>query len=92
MDTLCYYNPASDYQMADIAHDINLGASLLNYTAHCTVGGWSHPAMTIGTLDTRTGQLSFDNEAWYTFDGRKLDSKPTQKGVYIHNAKKIVIK
>lgn len=52
MDTLCYYNPASDYQMADIAHNINLGASLLNYTAHCTVGGWSHPAMTIGTLDT----------------------------------------
>ena len=31
-------------------------------------------------------------DAWYTIDGRKLDKKPTQKGVYIMNGKKIVIK
>ena len=29
---------------------------------------------------------------WYSLDGRKLSSKPTQKGVYIQNGKKIVIK
>ena len=31
-------------------------------------------------------------DAWYTLDGRKLDKQPTQKGVYIHNGRKTVIK
>ena len=30
--------------------------------------------------------------AWYTLDGRKLQGMPTQKGLYIVNGKKIVIK
>jgi uncharacterized repeat protein (TIGR02543 family) len=30
--------------------------------------------------------------AWYTLDGRKLDTKPTTKGVYVVNGKKFVIK
>ena len=29
---------------------------------------------------------------WYTLDGRKLDKKPTQKGVYIMNGKKQVVR
>ena len=29
---------------------------------------------------------------WYTLDGRKLDGKPTQKGLYIVNGRKVVIK
>ena len=29
---------------------------------------------------------------WYTLDGRKLDAHPTQKGLYIVNGKKVVIK
>lgn len=29
---------------------------------------------------------------WYDLQGRRLDSKPTQKGLYINNGKKIVIK
>ena len=28
---------------------------------------------------------------WYTLDGRKLDGKPTKKGLYIHNGNKLVI-
>lgn len=30
--------------------------------------------------------------AWYTLDGRKLDGKPTAKGIYIHTEKRVVIK
>jgi hypothetical protein len=38
-------------------------------------------------------QLStLNSEGWYTIDGRKLSGKPTQKGVYINNGHKIVIK
>ena len=46
----------------------------------------------IGTLDTKTGELSFDSEAWYTLDGVRLSGKPSTKGIYINNGKKIVIK
>lgn len=44
----------------------------------------------IGTLDTQTGELSFDG--WYDMNGRKLDGKPTKKGLYINNRYKVVIK
>ena len=39
------------------------------------------------------GQLTIDNEAgaWYTLDGRRLNGKPTTKGIYINNGKKIII-
>ena len=29
---------------------------------------------------------------WYTLDGRKLQGKPTQRGIYINNGKKTIIK
>jgi len=32
------------------------------------------------------------NSAWYTLDGRRLDGKPTHRGIYINNGKKTVIK
>ncbi|MBR0258682.1 MAG: hypothetical protein IJQ49_00245, partial [Prevotella sp.] len=46
----------------------------------------------IGEIDTKTGELSFDSEAWYTLDGVRLSSKPSRKGIYINNGRKIVIK
>ena len=32
------------------------------------------------------------NERWFTLDGRMLQGKPTQKGLYIKNGSKIVIR
>jgi hypothetical protein len=32
------------------------------------------------------------SDKWYTLDGRRLAGKPTQKGVYINNGSKVVIK
>lgn len=32
------------------------------------------------------------NDVWYTLDGRKMQGMPTQKGIYITNGKKIIIK
>ena len=29
---------------------------------------------------------------WYTLDGRRLDKKPTSKGVYVNNGHKVVVK
>lgn len=30
--------------------------------------------------------------AWYTLDGRRLEGKPTAKGIYVNNGRKVVIK
>lgn len=30
-------------------------------------------------------------DAWYTLDGHRLSGKPTQKGLYIHKNKKVII-
>ena len=37
-------------------------------------------------------QFIIHNEAgaWYSLDGRKLQGKPTQKGIYIHNGRKML--
>ncbi len=44
----------------------------------------------IGTLDTTTGEISFDG--WYTLDGVKLSGKPSTKGIYINNGRKVIVK
>lgn len=33
-----------------------------------------------------------DSSVWYTLEGQRLQSKPTKKGLYIHNGKKEIIK
>lgn len=44
----------------------------------------------IGTLDTETGEIDFSG--WYDMSGHKLSGKPTKKGIYINNGRKVVIK
>ncbi len=50
---------------------------------------WGDDVTAMPLIDN--GQLIMDN-SWYTLDGRRLSGKPTEKGVYISNGKKIVIK
>ena len=52
IDTVCFHNPASGTQLPDILNAISGGAALLNYTAHCNVGGWSSPSVTFSSIDT----------------------------------------
>ena len=44
----------------------------------------------IGEIDTKTGDVTFDG--WYTIDGVRLSGKPSTKGIYINNGRKVVIK
>lgn len=46
----------------------------------------------IGTLDTQTGELDFEGGGWYDMSGRRLNGKPSQKGMYINNGKKVIVK
>ena len=47
-----------------------------------------------GIHSIENGKWKIDNsdDAWYSLDGRKLNGKPTKKGLYINNGKKVVIK
>ena len=51
---------------------------------------------TTGISSVATGAASRGNATtdgtWYTLDGRKLDGKPTTKGIFIVNGRKVVIK
>lgn len=45
--------------------------------------------------ETAINQIDAITEAdtdWYTFDGRKLEGKPAEKGIYICNGKKVYLK
>ena len=45
-----------------------------------------------GTTGITTVNSTDSSDAWYTLDGRKLDEKPTKKGLYILNGRKVVIR
>jgi len=36
--------------------------------------------------------LNLEKNGWYTLDGRRIDTPPTRKGIYIMNGKKVIIK
>ena len=46
----------------------------------------------IGSLQTKTGKVKLDGDAWYTLDGRHMEGKPGAKGIYINNNKKVIVK
>ena len=47
-----------------------------------------------GIVSMDNGKWAMDNEAgaWYTINGRRIHGKPTQRGIYINNGRKVVIK
>ena len=49
-------------------------------------------AIATGIKAMDNGQWTMDNyaEEWYTIEGQKLSGKPTKKGVYIYNGKRVV--
>ncbi len=64
-------------------------------------GGGSHVrAFTLSFGDSETTEITTTNltnrtksdGAWHTLDGRRIDGKPTKRGLYINNGKKVAIK
>jgi chitodextrinase len=45
-----------------------------------------------GIFSMDNGQWTIDNDATYDLQGRRIESKPTQRGIYIKNDKKVLIK
>lgn len=38
------------------------------------------------------GEMIHDNDGWYTLTGVKLDGKPTERGIYLHNGRKEAVR
>ena len=51
---------------------------------------WEEYAGSVVTAIRSIEVSAEENGLWYTLDGRKLSSKPAQKGIYIHNGKIVV--
>lgn len=64
------------------AGDIQQQAIVLNYG----------DGETTRIIPIDNGKLIIDNDGWYTLDGVRLNAQPTQKGLYIHNGRKVVMK
>ena len=47
---------------------------------------------TTGIKQVDTTMQRMDSNVFYTLEGVKLTSRPTQRGIYIHNGRKVVIK
>lgn len=65
----------------ELGNGINLAGYSLDFGDGETTG-----IRTIGT------EPLMNDGAWYTLDGRKLNGIPVQKGVYINNGRKVVLK
>ena len=84
------------FVLVDNDEGISAHRCWLNVTKSTTNGA---RLLSINTDSESTGieTTNFTNSAnssgaWYGIDGRKLDGKPTKKGLYIYNGKKQVIK
>ena len=47
---------------------------------------------TTGIISTTNYTNDTNSDAWFTLDGRKFSGKPSVKGVYVNNGRKVIIK
>ena len=45
----------------------------------------------IGKLNPATGEIKVI-DSWFDMQGRKLNAKPTTKGIYYYNGKRVMVK
>ena len=72
-----------------------MGAYLVdeNANARALTISIEEPNGSTTVINTINGeQKAISNDAWYTVNGMKLEGIPTEKGIYIHNGKKVVLK
>ena len=54
--------------------------------------GFDNGETTSLSEELREESATTADEAWYSLDGRQLNSQPTRKGIYVKDGKKVVIK
>jgi hypothetical protein len=84
------------WQIVQVLHDGSQSERVVDSKRH-TFTMPSCKSLTVNALFDTSGIRTLlvsdlHSGAWYTLDGQKLDGRPTAKGVYILNGKKIVMK
>ena len=83
-----YWPDAADYSVGAFRGYFHVGSNATVRAFNLNFGD----SDTTGILST-TNLTNFTNsDAWYDLSGRKLNGKPTAKGLYIHNGIKVAIK
>ena len=73
----------------------NLPANAVVTDARLSDKDAHHLGVSINNKVTGVNAIQTDeplNEKWHDLNGRALNAKPTQSGVYIKNGKKVIIK
>jgi hypothetical protein len=71
---------------------LGVGKAYLTYTGTLAPGFFGFDEGTTGITNTDFTDSTDKVGAWYTLSGVRLNAKPTQKGLYIVNGKKVMIK
>jgi len=106
-NTLYFPQPKTDSQNSDITYNPSIGAfcAYFKLADGITAGDLPDGIRSInlnfgdgeGTTSIEAQPILnshssiFNEEAWYTLDGRRLASKPTQNGLYINGGRKVAI-
>jgi hypothetical protein len=65
---------------------------MMTFKTNAVIGSPDEPTAISFVCATLNDNGQMINDEWYTIDGLQLQQKPTRKGIYIYNGKKIVIK
>ena len=87
-NTLYWPNTEGDFNLNSFRAYFNIG-STVGAKLRSNVLSMDDDATGINDVKTNSKTHS---ESWYTLDGRKLNGKPTVKGMYIKGGRKVVIK
>ena len=88
-----FYNAGAYYR----AYKVPVSISALGGYVYAVAGAAARilveePDGSTTSINTITGETTNSADSWYSVGGMKLNAQPTQKGVYINNGKKVVIK
>jgi hypothetical protein len=92
------YYPSGEMQIGafrahfELSDGITAGVPNAKTRAFVLNFGDEEDATGIVAQPTLNSQFSILNSEWYDLGGRRLNGKPTAKGLYIHNGRKVMIK
>ena len=90
-DEYGFYKYSGDTMSANkayLVYESQSGAS--NDAIFFSIGRSSSENTAIQEVETAIKQM--EGGTWYTLQGVRLNDKPTQRGLYLHNGKKIIVK
>ena len=83
-----YWPDAADYSVGAFRGYFHVGSNATVRAFSLNFGDDE----TTGIISTTNFTNFTNSDAWYDLSGRKLNGKPTKKGLYIHNGIKVAIK